>query len=57
MKLPKTLYGGIDIYMGHHYGASNHGWNVCKLEENPFEMHNHNFYSNVLSTYFLKSKF
>jgi len=57
MKPSKTLYGGIDIYMGHHYGASNHGWNVCKLEENPFEMHNHNFYSNVLSTYFLKSKF
>ncbi len=28
--------------------------NVCKLEENAFEMHKHKFYSNIISTYFLK---
>jgi len=31
--------------------------NICKLEESVFEMHNHNFYSNIFSTYFLKFKF
>lgn len=56
MKLPKKLYKVIHIYMVHHYVASNYGWNVCKLEESVFEVHNYNFYSNILSTYYLKSK-
>jgi hypothetical protein len=56
MKLPKTLYKVIHIYMVHHYVVSNYGWNVCKLEESVFEVRNYNFYSNILSTYFLKSK-
>ncbi len=42
--------------MMYHYVALNYDYNVYKLEGNEFEVHNHNFYSNILSTYVLKSK-
>jgi hypothetical protein len=56
MKVLEKIYKVIHIYMVHHYITSNYGWNVCKMEESVFEVHNYKFYSNILSTYLLKSK-